>query len=83
MWYQFNRWTITLGAQSRALYESMTEKDPERVMRTFETYEAELQHLYSYAHAHHIDLRDYYGPFADIEDRLILIREHIQYSSHT
>jgi len=77
--YQFNRWTITLGAQVHALYESMPYKDPERLKREVETYEAELQQLYTYAEEHDLDLIKYYRPFAEIEDRLLLIREGMQY----
>ncbi len=78
MLYQFNRWTISLGAQIRARYESMAEKDHQCVKRTVETYEAELQQLYAYAEQQNIDLIAYYHPFAEIEDRLLLIRERLQ-----
>jgi hypothetical protein len=78
MSYQFNRWTITLGAQVRALYKSMLSKDPEQLKREIETYETELQQLYAYAEQHNVDLIEYYHPFVEIEDRLFLIRECIQ-----
>lgn len=78
MVYQFNRWTISLGAQIHALYECMAEKDPACVKRAIEVYEAELQQLYAYAEQHNIDLVEYYHPFTDIEERLLLIRERLQ-----
>jgi hypothetical protein len=77
MSYLFKRWTITLGAQVRSLHESMSYKDPEKVKRDVETYETELQQLYAYAEQHNIDLLEYYHPFADIEEQLLLIREYL------
>lgn len=80
MSYQFSRWTITLGAQVRALHESMLSKDSERLQRKVETYEAELQQLYAYAEQENIDLIKYYHAFAEIEDQFLLIREHLEWS---
>ena len=77
MSYQFNRWIITLGAQVRSLHENMSYKDPEKVKREAETSETELQQLYAYAEQHHIDLIEYYHPFAEIEKQLLLINEYL------
>jgi hypothetical protein len=77
MSYQFNRWIITLGAQVRSLHENMSYKDPEKVKREAETSETELQQLYAYAKQHHIDLIEYYHPFAEIEKHLLLINEYL------
>ena len=78
MSYQFERWTITLGAQVRSLHESISQKDRERLKRDVETYEAELQQLYAYAEHHNIPLIQYYAPFAEIEDRLFRGYEYLQ-----
>lgn len=80
MSYQFSRWIITLGAQVRALHESMSYKDPARLQRKVETYEAELQQLYAYAEQENIDLIKYYHAFVEIEDQFLLIREHLWWS---
>ena len=78
MSYQFSRWTISLGAQVRALHKSMLYQDPERLQRKVEAYEAELEQLYAYAEQENIDLIKYYHAFAEIEGQFLLIREHLQ-----
>jgi hypothetical protein len=75
--YHFNRWIITLGAQVRSLHENMAYKDPEKVTREAKMSETELQQLYAYAEQHHIDLIEYYYPFAEIEKHLLLIHEYL------
>ena len=77
MSYQFNRWIITPGAQVRSLHENMSCKELEKVKREAETSETELQQLYAYAAQHHIDLIEYYHPFAEIEKQLLLINEYL------
>jgi hypothetical protein len=82
MSYQLQRWIITLGAHVRSLQESLSFKDRERLSRESAHCEAELQQLYAYAAAHHLDLLAYYHPFAEIEGHLLLIHEHLA-SKHT
>jgi hypothetical protein len=77
MSYQFQRWIITLGAHVRALYESLSSKDIERLHRETACCEAELGQLYAYAEQHCLDLLAYYHPFAEIEKYLLLIYEHL------
>ena len=79
MSYQFKRWIISLGAQIRSLHESMSNKDPEKVKREAEMFETELQQLYVYAEHHHMDLIEYYHPFAEIEKQLLLIYEYLDF----
>ena len=80
MSYQFKRWIITLVAQVRSLHESISLKDPEKIKREAETYETELQQLYAYAEQNNINLIEYYHPFAEIEEKLLLIFEYMQCS---
>ena len=77
MSYQFQRWIITLGAQVRALQESLSFKDRERLSREAAHCEAELEQLYAYAQQHHLDLLAYYHPFAEIEGHLLLLHEYL------
>jgi hypothetical protein len=77
MSYQFQRWIITLGAHVRSLDESLASKDGERLSQEAARCEAELQQLYAYAQAHHLDLLAYYHPFAEIEQRLLTIHDFI------
>jgi len=55
----------------------MSCKELEKVKREAETSETELQQLYAYAELHHIDLIEYYHPFAEIEKHLLLINEYL------
>ena len=75
--YQFQRWVITLGAQVRALYESLPFKDRERLRQETACCEAELEQLYAYAKQHSLDLLAYYHPFSEIEKYLLLIHQHL------
>jgi hypothetical protein len=77
MSYQFQRWIITLGAQIRALYESLSSKDRERLCQETACCQAELEQLYAYAEQHSLDLLAYYHPFAEIEKYLLLIHQHL------
>jgi hypothetical protein len=74
---QFQRWIITLGAQVRALYGSISYRDVEQLRRDMATCEAELQQLYIYAKQRDIKLINYYHPFAEIEAYLLLIHKRL------
>ena len=75
MLYQFQRWIITLGARIRALYESLSSEDRERLCQEIACCEEELEYLYAYAKLHSLNLLTYYHPFTEIEKYLLLIHK--------
>ncbi len=78
--YQFDRWVITLGAQVRFLSDQLSAQSSTSLSKEVTRCEKELQSLYVYAHQHSINLIAYYHPFAEIEQGLLRMYDHLKQS---
>ena len=70
--------TINLGARVKVLQEEMNWSNGDGLEREINVCNAELQHLYSYADQHSIELSSYFTPFTEIKAGLELVKSKLQ-----